>query len=366
MSRGSLVYYIDGHGFGHATRSLAVLRELVALRPELECLVRTSAPSFLFEHERLGGVRVLPGPVGPGTVQADPLTLDVEASVEARQRFQDQLPHLVEQEISTLQPDDVALVAGDIPPLAFEVASRLGVPSVGLGNFSWDWIYEPFLEGRPGGDALLAAMRDSYGRADLMLRMPLHGSMDAFRHVEDIPHVVRPAGETDLRRRLGLEDEKRALVLLSFGGFGGLTYRPGTSLGQDLGDFRFLVPGDGPAGLPDDTIRLAVDHPFPHQDLVALCDVVISKPGYGTVTECLARRTPMLYTSRENFREYPVLVEGLRQGARSRFLPREELLSLRWREPLEALLSDEGPWPPVRTDGAVVAAKRILALLGGA
>ena len=357
----ALVYFIDGHGFGHATRSLAILRELRKQCPALPIVVRTSAPAFLFRELHLP---VLAGEVGPGMLQADPLTLDVPGSVAAAVRFHDALPQRVAEEIARLSEYRVGLIAGDIPTLAFEVAHRLRVPSVALGNFSWDWIYEPLVECSGDGARLLRIMRRAFGRADLLLRMPLHGDMACFTRVEDIPHVVRSSRRerSDTRRLLGLEGERRPVVLVSFGGSGPVRFSP-AQRPPAPGNYRFVQPGPLVAGLPEDTVRLPVDHEIGHADLVAACDAVLSKPGYGTVVECLASRTPLLYTSRDDFREYPILVDGLRRGARCRFLPREDLLTLQWREHLEVLLSDDRPWPSVRTDGARVAATRLLELL---
>ena len=45
-----------------------------------------------------------------------------------------------------------------------------------------------------------------------------------------------------------------------------------------------------------------------YEDLVASVDVVVTKPGFGIVTECLANDTAMLYTSRGRFVEYDVMV----------------------------------------------------------
>jgi L-arabinokinase len=231
---------------------------------------------------------------------------------------------------------------------------------VGLGNFSWDWIYAPYLEGDPDRAWLVDAMRRSYARADLLLRMPLHGPMDAFREIEEIPHVVRPRGRSreQIRRDLGIEAERRPVVVVSFGGFAAVQFdRP---LRLDPGPFRFVTFGDGLEGLPEDTVRLPVDHGHSHEDLVAAADALITKPGYGTIAECLAARTPFLYTSRDDFREYDVLVRGIRKGARAAFLPRTDLLGLRWRSHLERLLSGGGDWDEVATDGARVAAGRLL------
>ncbi len=47
----------------------------------------------------------------------------------------------VAQEAAWLREAGARLVLGDIPPLAFAAAAEPGLPSVALGNFSWDWIY---------------------------------------------------------------------------------------------------------------------------------------------------------------------------------------------------------------------------------
>ena len=355
-----LVFYINGHGFGHATRSLAILQEIWSLRPQQRVVLRTDAPRFLFDKGCSGPCEILAGPVDPGTVQADPLQLDVEASLQARARMQDSLAEQVEAECVRLASRDVGLIAGDIPPLAFEVGSRLGVPSVALGNFSWDWIYEPYVASRPELQRLVEGMQSSYACADLLLRMPLHGNMDAFSRVLDIPHVARRArsDRASVRRSLGLEGETRPLVLVSFGGFAAVQFADPAD--ADPGPFRFVTFGEPLPGMPEDTVCLPVAHGYRHEDLVAASDALITKPGYGTVAECLAARTPFLYTSRDHFREYDVLVAGIRRDARARFVPQEDLLALRWRPYFEELLADRKPWGEVPLGGAEVAARRLL------
>ncbi len=44
-----------------------------------------------------------------------------------------------------------------------------------------------------------------------------------------------------------------------------------------------------------------------YEDVVRAVDVVVTKPGYGIIAECLANDTALLYTSRGHFIEYDVL-----------------------------------------------------------
>ena len=90
---------------------------------------------------------------------------------------------------------------------------------------------------------------------------------------------------------------------------------------------------------------------------------MVSKPGFGIVASCLAQRVPLLYTDRGDFAEYAVLVEAVQQYGRGHFIPQADLLAGQLGPSLDELLADGRPWPPLRTDGAEVVARRLLAML---
>jgi L-arabinokinase len=96
-----------------------------------------------------------------------------------------------------------------------------------------------------------------------------------------------------------------------------------------------------------------------YEDLVAAADVVVSKPGYGIVSECAANGTALLYTSRGRFAEYDVFVESMPALLRCRFLAPDDLRAGRWSAAIDALLAQPAAERP-RIDGAAVAARTIL------
>ena len=99
---------------------------------------------------------------------------------------------------------------------------------------------------------------------------------------------------------------------------------------------------------------------FRYEDLVAAVDVVVTKPGYGIIAECIAAGTAMLYTSRGHFREYDVLVAGAAAlRAQPVHQPQDDLFAGRWRDALEALLAQPAPPETMATDGAAHAAAEI-------
>ena len=86
--------------------------------------------------------------------------------------------------------------------------------------------------------------------------------------------------------------------------------------------------------------------------------MVVSKPGYGIVSDCLANETALLYTSRGRFAEYEVFVDGMPRILRSRYISQEDLRAGRWADAIRALLDQAPPPGRPRIDGADVAAAR--------
>jgi L-arabinokinase len=105
--------------------------------------------------------------------------------------------------------------------------------------------------------------------------------------------------------------------------------------------------------------RVVYDAGLRYEDLVGAVDVVVTKPGFGIITECIANDTAMLYTSRGQFREYDIMVAELPRLLRCGFISQDDLFGGRWRESLDRVL--QLPAPPERpaTNGAEIAAQMI-------
>jgi L-arabinokinase len=97
-----------------------------------------------------------------------------------------------------------------------------------------------------------------------------------------------------------------------------------------------------------------------YEDLVRASDVVVTKPGYGIIAECLANDTAMLYTSRGQFVEYEILVDAMPNFLRCRFIDHDDLFAGRWQRHLEAVLAQPAPPDRPATNGADVAARYLL------
>ena len=363
-SRPTLVLYTSSHGFGHAVRCAGLCRALLKLLPELHIVVRTMAPAWIFSE----GVQVEACAIDVGVVQPNSLEIDARATLE---RYAERLPAepaIIEAEAAHLRQLCARVVVADVPSAAFEIAARAGVPGIALANFSWDWIYEPFVESLPEHAPLIEHIRAQYRQASLLLQLPFNEGLGVFPTVEDVPLLARrsTADRTDTRRRLGLPRDAQ-LVLTSFGG------HASADLDLDglaaLHEYAFVtttseVGGAETAVRHGKNLFLLPPLKDAYVELLAACDVVITKPGYGIVADLIANRVPALYVSRAGFREEPVLVRALEREARAIQLDRAALDALDLRPALDQLAALDRPWTDRPLDGADVAARRILQVAG--
>lgn len=341
----TIAFYISGHGFGHASRSIEVINALVDRRPDLRMIVRSQVAPWLFQRRARPAVELMPVETDTGIVQIDSVHLDARATIERAREFMAGFAARVAAEVDFLRGQEVTMVIADLPPLGIAAARAAGLPAIAYGNFTWDWIYANYA----GGADLARQIGDIYSCSTLALRLPMWGGFETMPQVHDLPFVARQSHRDpgDTRRALGIPLNHR-VVLVSFGGYGlhGAT-KPAAS------DYRVLWPGD-----VDEAAMYAAGYSY--EDLVRAVDVVVTKPGYGIISECIANETALLYTSRGDFREYSVLVEAMPRFLRCAYIEQDELLSGNWTPKLDRLLAQ--PEPPVKpaTNGAEVAADLIL------
>lgn len=321
-------FVVTAHGYGHACRQMEVMRALLSRDPAARVVVLTAAPESVFK-DYLGAapalyarVTVVPYRADVGLAQRDGLTLDrdrTRGALEAAWGDPDRAELALADAIGRHHP---SIVVGDIPPVAFGAAARLGVPSVAVGNFDWAFIYRAYAERDPAFATWADLAARWQAQATLAIHLEPGPPLSGFRHVVEGGVVARERLTIvpNVRERLRIPDGDRAVVV-SFGGFGlsdperwipripGVTWILAAPM-QDLGreDARFVAEDAG----------------VPYLELIAAADAVLTKPGYGIVAEATRQRTRLLYTDRGDFPEYPHLVAWLHAHAPAVHVPSSE------------------------------------------
>lgn len=351
---------------------MAVINALGPRLPDHDLVVRTSAPRRLFDQTVGVPIRFLEEEIDTGVVQIDSVRLDERATIERAAWFYRTLPARAAAEAAILREHDARLVISDAPPLACAAAAAAQIPSAVLSNFTWDWIYEGYERQLAAAPDLLPALRAAYAQAAEGWRLPLHGGFATIRRVIDVPFVARHARTDrttrDVRSDLSLPLDK-PLALVSFGGYGvaGLQLEHLDCLTTI--DVVLTAPAAQLDSITGPVLRVAEEDIYArglrYVDLVAAVDVVVTKPGYGIIADCVANKTAMLYTSRGRFVEYDVMVTEMPRFLRCEYIDLDSFLAARWRDPLTRLLKQPPPPEQPPTGGADVVADMIVERLSG-
>jgi hypothetical protein len=322
---------ISGHGFGHAAQVVPVLNDLGRRVPGITVLLNTSVPASFFEPRLKVPWRLTPAQQDIGCIQHGPLRIDVPATWDAHRRF-----HL--QWGERIAP---ALVLSDISHMATAAGAEARVPTVALCSLSWDVVLE--LYARPGDaehQGMIQHIRDAYAGADCLIRPSPGVPVKAFRKVMDVEAICEPHASRRRELRAALHvSESECLVLV---GFGGIAYHEFPySLLDSMLPFRFIVGAGVPSGLK--RVLSIKDVAWPFHTVLSSVDVLMTKPGYGTIVEAVALQTPVVYVRRYHFADEQVLVDYLHRYGRGAELSMEDFVAGRWMDALTA--ARRAPFP---------------------
>ena len=361
---GRILLALTSHGLGHLTRSLAIAREIRRAAPALEWVVASELPAAVIARDLPGRFEHLRVGCEPGTLQQSCFELDVPGTRRAYRAFEKQRASRLESERRFLAQSRCDALIVDVPALPVRAASDLGLPVLGVSNFTWDWILEPLLAAEDAG--MLRQLAQDYAAGTRQLVLPFGPETSPFPANEPAPLVSRRArlAPDETRTRLGLPPrEEAALVLVCPGGWSPVGWEPIRL--QGCQGMRLLTVGDLPirADVPVHALpnELAEGLCFP--DLVCAADAVVAKPGYGIASECALHRTPLVAIERPGFRETPVLVDAFRRLGPCPALSLRDFFAGRWEAALAVALDSRAAWAAVPENGARQVAERILTLL---
>jgi hypothetical protein len=358
----SIAYYISAHGYGHGVRSCDIIRELNNLFPQLHVQIISDLPP-VFLSNRIGSSRnpIRPGSYDVGMVQLDSIRVDVQASLTRVVNLGARRKELVSQELDYIRRMGFSLVVVDIPAIPLESAKLAGISRMAIGNFGWDWIYSGFAEQDRRWAEAVDIFRRQYGCANLLLRLPFSEEMSAFPHIEDIPLVASPGKNRrpDIAALAGCDPDKK-WILLSF-----------TTLDwndeslesvEQLKDYEFFTVR--PLSWSRRNIHPLDRDRVKFSDVVASIDAVISKPGFGILSDCIVNDKPLIYADRSDFLEYAILESAIKKYLKYVHIPSADLYRGDLLQSLESVWSCPPPIENMPWGGEFPAARRIAQMAG--
>lgn len=352
-----LLVALTGHGYGHAAQTAPVVAALRARVPGLRLAVRSDLdPAILGSF--LPGAEAVTRPEGDfGMAMRSAFEVDPDRTAARYAALHADYAGVIARESAAqaaLAPD-LVLVNGGYVGLA--AARAAGLTAAGLCSLNWLATYRAFCGDRPEAPAILADMTTGYGSAAVFMTPTPSMPMPEFPTRPIGPVSRRGQNRRDaLARQLGLGRGDR-LLLLSLGGIATalpLEHWPRFPRG------RIVVAGTEPPPRADMVSLAALG--VSHLDCVASADVLITKPGYGSVVEAAVHGTPILYARRGDWPEEPAVVAWLQATATAQELAREALESGDLGPAVDRLLAAPRR-PPVAPTGAMEAAELLESLL---
>jgi L-arabinokinase len=352
-----IAYYITAHGYGHGARSCDILHALRHADANVPIIVKTDLPRQFLTGRLPESIEIRPGAFDTGMIQKDAIHHDLEASLEAVVELYANESELIEQEAAFLRDESVGVVVADIPAIPLAAAQKERIPDIACGNFGWDWIYSEYVQYDQRWQCYADKIRTVYQNTHLLLQQPLSEPMSAFPNRIKLALLAKSGTERKERIvELSGADSKKQWLLLSFYAL---------SLDQAaLDHFAMLKDVEvfcvEPLKWPGSCVHSLSPHDVSFSDILASMDVVVTKPGFGIISECIANDKPIVYSNRANFAEYEMLVGHIEQYCQNTLILNEELYAGRLERALGKIAKAPPPPKKMPRGGAGHAAKQIL------
>ena len=332
-----IAYFITPHGFGHAARASAIMDAVSETVPLVSFDIFTTVPEWFFVDSLSGQFEYHEFVTDVGLVQKTPFLHDLEKTIETLDRFIPFDPALISDTVDFLKQRACQLVVCDISPIGISIAKEAGIPSILIENFTWDWIYEDFIQADARISRHVDVFRKIYQAADYHIQAsPVCNPQSVDMTTDPISRNVRRSSVW-IREKLGIPQENK-IILLTTGGvrekhrfLKNFTAEP---------EICFVIPGGSESPEQhDNLILLPYRSGFIHSDLVDTADAVVGKAGYSTIAEVYQAGVPFGYVPRSNFRETDKLVEFIETKMKGLRIGDEEFKDGKWLGKASQLLS---------------------------
>tara|TARA_Y100000385_G_scaffold205775_1_gene213227 strand:- start:2941 stop:4026 length:1086 start_codon:yes stop_codon:yes gene_type:complete len=186
--------------------------------------------------------------------------------------------------------DEFDFLVSDFVYEAFKLGSNYNIPTFGIAHFTWDWffskLYPPSINSK--------VMNLFFNLADQASKIyfPLFTPVEIIKHYRnsvEVPLIVR---EKKQRTILNLKTQELNILIIDSGSnLLKLHIEKSIKNLVDLNDIQFFLPNNY-------TIKAENISYIPRNqlmmDYIESMDLVISRAGFNTISECIACRTPML------------------------------------------------------------------------
>ena len=358
-----LCFSISAHGLGHGAISTTVIERIMEDFPEIKITVLTLLPKSYLDSRLSGPFTYIASGHDFGMLMHSPIEVDVQSSRIKYQHLFANWQQVVNQEMTLLKQIKPDCVLSNISPITLDAAMQLNIRTASVAPFNWAQIYQRYCldEQQVETQAVYKRMLAVYNRVDYIYKPLPSVPFSGANEIKLASINSQPQGQLQkLLEYLPQGTNKVALVAL-----GGLPISLDFTNWPVIPGWHWLV--DQPGHLLRNDMTQVKELEMPFLQLVGSCDLILTKPGYGTYCEIAAiaaqKKIRVISLARPDWPETPFLNPFL--AARVPFaeihidsLQGEELTAV--MEKLNALAY---PQEQICEDGALQLIKHLLAQL---
>lgn len=292
-----IVFYISNHGFGHASRNIPIIRYILEVYKNVKIIVKTGKAQgefiksligelegrieYYFESTDLGLI------LKESSLEIDKIKLESEV-----EKYVNTFDERILKEKEFLKKNKVEVVISDIVPWIFKCTKDLKVKSILISNFTWVEIYREHLSKDIYNEYI-----ECYKLADKALFYELY--MEEMKsYINNYEKVSLCSRDFNLEK---VDKIKRSfnkpIVYISVG--------RSVDLKEEIDvsnlHYDFIVT-EG-IKLKGNNIYYLDKETSNTQDYLMASDYIITKAGWGTISEALLAKKKIAVLSRNNISE---------------------------------------------------------------
>lgn len=296
-----LLFDISAHGFGHLMQALPVVQAIVDSRPDIELVLRSGHSTQTIRGT--GALRtpfeILPPPEFTAfPIMHNAVTIDVSATIEKCLESALAFDLIVDGDQEILDRHRIDAVVSDICPFSLVAAQRTGRANVAMCSLQWADVlrFVPALASKCL--VFIERLEAAYGAADSFLAPTPHCVNADLGNVKPIGVIARMGRNQRSRiaQVLGW-NEASWIIIVTSGGMKG--FAPDITI-PHIPDTVWILP-DWLDTSGDDRVALSQMAGVPFVDILASADLIVAKPGYGTIAEALANGIRLLLMERNDW-----------------------------------------------------------------
>ncbi len=289
----TIAYFISDHGFGHATRSIAIIRSLLECDLDISINIHTFKPLFLVQksfatledpkrlefNEQSNDIGFI-GDSVTGKIDYRSTAKDVHKWI------QNWHSSYLFEEYCYLKRKKIDLIISDIAPQPFLLAKKLQVPSIAISNFTWFDIYQNPVFHQEDLESIWMAYRE----ASLGLILPFNLDNTVYCTMMETNLVSRNPTRTKQQMITLLDLDSFEHIIYS--GTGGSFKNPFKEEWKNKNETAFILGGQ-PTNTSNNVRTIPILDPE-GQDYIACSDFALIKFSYSSVSEAIRSHVPIL------------------------------------------------------------------------